>query len=322
MMFGVLLLTACNPDVPYAPTSTDPVARGGATPGINTDTMLDGFTRAGDRSGGGMESQSCVGSSVLVPPDTTKNIMAFTSQITLLTGSVSAPTTISFNICNQDTVGTTLRPKAMVFGPNLNFTLARDANVHANLVDIGLVPGASGNQNYKIYRYDANTRQWSLHASPSIGVDRVNFKIRTLGRYALATTLPVVPDSFWSVSGVVTPAGGVLNLLNSNIAFAPEALEQSTQISFSMRIQAPVGLPGALPRIYEFGPEGTTFKYPAILSVSFQDAGLTMPTEAMMYFYYHDEVNNQWIRQETQMDVANRRFVVRLEHFSRYAFGR
>lgn len=322
-MAGIILISGCNPEMPGGPTST--VVYGGPdVVGVVQEPGLQGPTFAREKDGRGRdtERQSCVGSEELVSPDRATTVMVMSSHIVIPEGAVTSQTVVSFNICDQNTSGSTVASRAMIFVSNPDRGLAVDANVSASLVDLGLEPGSTGNTHYEVYRYDNTTAQWALYTTPMVAADLLKFPMRDMGMYAVGMTRTVVPDTFWSVSGTVSSSGGTLNLQNSTMTFSPGALEQPTNISFSMRVETPPGLTGALPRVYEFGPEGTVFKAPVILSVSFDDAGLTVPTEAMVYFYYHDEVNNRWIRQETQMDGANRRFVVRLHHFSRYAFGR
>jgi len=125
------------------------------------------------------------------------------------------------------------------------------------------------------------------------------------------------------VTGLVTPSnGGTLDLLHSRFVVPPNAVTRTTRIAWVLRAETPDGLPGALNRVYDFGPEGLVFQVPGTLYVSFGDAGLGNNNPNLYTFYYFNEATQNWEPQPTAVDVGNNRFVVTLQHFSRYAFGR
>jgi hypothetical protein len=124
-----------------------------------------------------------------------------------------------------------------------------------------------------------------------------------------------------NVSGLVTPTlGGIVRLSSSSLTILPGAVNASVIVTWELRVVTPPGLEGALKRVYEFGPDGTQFNTPAVLRVSFSDAGLGINDARQYRFYYWNGA--AWEAQPTQVDMQNRQFIVQLNHFSAYAFGR
>ncbi|MEK9136254.1 MAG: hypothetical protein AAB393_03960 [Bacteroidota bacterium] len=124
-----------------------------------------------------------------------------------------------------------------------------------------------------------------------------------------------------NVRGLVTPTlGGIVRLSSSSLTILPGAVNTSVLVTWELRVVTPPGLEGALKRVYEFGPDGTQFNIPAILRVSFLDAGLGVNDARQYRFYYWNGA--AWEAQPTQVDMQNRQFIVQLNHFSAYAFGR
>jgi hypothetical protein len=134
-----------------------------------------------------------------------------------------------------------------------------------------------------------------------------------------------VSDSSWTITIPVTPSGATLNLLNSSLVVPPGAVNATTDLTFTIMASMPQDLPNALGRIFEFGPDGTVFQVPITLSLAFSDAGHSGRSRELynIRFYYFDEINDTWMpEQDPQIDWANRRLIVELSHFSRYAFAR
>jgi hypothetical protein len=75
----------------------------------------------------------------------------------------------------------------------------------------------------------------------------------------------------------------------------------------------------------QFGPHGTQFKTPVELSIDFAgtlaDPGRDRSPEREPVFWYLDESKNRWVVIPSVTDWENKRIIVRLEHFSRYAVG-
>jgi hypothetical protein len=100
------------------------------------------------------------------------------------------------------------------------------------------------------------------------------------------------------------------------------AVSLPTLVTWEIFAQSPTGLTSPLPRVYNFYPHLLTFLIPTTVSISFADAGLGNNNPNAYTFYYHNQLTGQWEPQETTVDVANQRFIVTLNHFSRYAFAR
>jgi len=125
------------------------------------------------------------------------------------------------------------------------------------------------------------------------------------------------------VTRLVTPLlGGTLPILNSSLVVPPFAVLTPLLATWELRVETPVGLSDPLSRIYEFWPDGTIFLRSTSLNVSFVDAGLGSRNPYDYRCYYFNEQTGSWEVQPTIVDMQNQRFVVTIDHFSRYAFGR
>lgn len=75
----------------------------------------------------------------------------------------------------------------------------------------------------------------------------------------------------------------------------------------------------------QFGPHGTRFKTPVELSIDFTgtaaDPGSRIADASEPVLWYLDEAQNQWVEVPGMVDWAHKRYVVHLEHFSRYVLG-
>lgn len=159
---------------------------------------------------------------------------------------------------------------------------------------------------------------FEFYTTPYIQSSDGRFKQSSPGAYALGPS-----DSVWNVSWTVTPEhGGTLLLKSSRLVVPPGAVSETRRLTFTLATQAPMGLSNALPRVYDFGPEGTKFKVPAELKVSFSDAGLGNNDPGDYRCYHFNEEGGAWEVQPTTVDRQAGMFVAKLSHFSRYAFAR
>jgi hypothetical protein len=126
-----------------------------------------------------------------------------------------------------------------------------------------------------------------------------------------------------SATKLVFPVlGGTLRLLHSTLVLLPGSLSNPVAVSWSIEYDEPTGLTEALPRTYRFSPEGLVFQIPAKAFISFEDAGLGKRNPYAYTFYYFNESTRTWEKQETQVNLLLHQYVVTMNHFSRYAFGR
>jgi hypothetical protein len=75
----------------------------------------------------------------------------------------------------------------------------------------------------------------------------------------------------------------------------------------------------------QFGPHGTQFLVPVTLSVDFSntaaDPGAALNDGSEPVLYWLNERTNLWEEVPGHTDWANKKHIVRLEHFSRYVLG-
>jgi hypothetical protein len=235
--------------------------------------------------------------------------------------SVLLPTSVSFSICNLDTPPAGLSSKKAVFGPDPLLGLLDPLDAKISLHDAGLPFGTPEGTPIRVFRLNENTSQWEFALNASVVTSQVRFQTGRFGTYAVQLLATVI-DTTWRTIQLIPPSGGTLNLLNSRLVIPAGALPESTTISFEITVATPIGLPGATNRVFDFGPEGTVFLSDITLYVPFEDAGITGEKIPPLRFYWWDPVFTRWDRQPTDVDWLNQRFVVRLRHFSRYAFGR
>ncbi len=263
-------------------------------------------------------SQCNTVSGILLPGDSLKLNLG-TSNVRYWVGTVSVPTPVSFSICRLDTTGTPLRPMAVVFGPFSNLVFLQPFDVQLKLADIGLPTATPIRGYFKLFRLNEVSGGWDSVKIGRINGLNIRYSVNRNGTYAITF------DTTWVASRVISPAGGTLSLFCSSITFPAGALRDSTLVSFRITTGVtPVGLPGGTDRILDFEPEGTVFQVPVTLRVSFDEAGINEEEEkvAPLRCYYFNPTTTAWEPQPTSVDWQNKRFVVTLSHFSRYAFGR
>ena len=71
----------------------------------------------------------------------------------------------------------------------------------------------------------------------------------------------------------------------------------------------------------EFGPHGTTFNKPVRVQLSYKRADLSGIDESNLQVYYFNEGTGLWDLIGGEVDTENKRIIVYLDHFSRYALG-
>ncbi len=128
---------------------------------------------------------------------------------------------------------------------------------------------------------------------------------------------------FGVTNGIVTTdSGGTLLISESTLEIPAGAVPGNMLVGWAMVDQAPTDLGDPLPRTYIFAPHGIHFLVPVRLYVSFNDAGLFQKNPHSYSMYYYDESTGLWEKVDTRVNLATQQFVVTLNHFSRYAFGR
>ncbi|MEO8168776.1 MAG: hypothetical protein ABI623_11045 [bacterium] len=126
-----------------------------------------------------------------------------------------------------------------------------------------------------------------------------------------------------SVLKLVGLNGGTLQIRATTFVIPSGALTSPTTISYSLwDATPPRGLTNAANRLFKFTPEGTTFSSNCTLTVPFAELNLGRTDPRTMICYYYNERTRSYEAQPTTVDMANQKFVVKIRHFSQYAFGR
>jgi hypothetical protein len=263
---------------------------------------------------------SCMTTSGQLSPGGSLVLTSSGSQAIYGPGLVPSPTTVTFSICDLDTSGTGMKPKTQVLGPLPNTMFTGRVTVRTSYADAGMIAGDPGNTSFLLFRQNEMTGAWHYYGMPVFRQTFIEYKVRHNGYYALGRG-----NEAWTVSRNVAGATeNVLYLLNSRLVVPAGALPEPTEIQFTMASMSPTGIPGIpLGKVYEFGPDSTIFTSPVDAYISFIDAELGTNDPYLVRFYYLDESSYTWLQQQLPVvDTANGRFIVRLNHFSRYAFAR
>lgn len=269
------------------------------------------------------ENMACNTTSGVLLPTSQLTLSTSTAKVNYAAGSVLAPTLVSFSICDWDSTGTNLRPKAQVFGPISSLEFLQWQKVSLVPMDAGITSTMPTGTTFKVYRQNELTGGWDYYQSGVVSAGTLTYNIAKNGTYAITTDTAFAVTTSWSSSGLVTPqSGGSLSILHSSFSVPAGAVHDTTLVSLTVTAALPQDLPNALPRVYEFGPEGTQFSSATTFSVAFDDAGYTTSDvyPGLIVFKYFDRTTNTWVPQPTQVDWTNHRFIVQLSHFSRYAF--
>ncbi len=121
----------------------------------------------------------------------------------------------------------------------------------------------------------------------------------------------------------ITSLGGTMRVSSTTLVVPAGAVDWKYKCTFKLyAMMPPAGLANALKRVYDFGPEGTQFQIGATLTVPFSDTDLGSGDPTLLKCYYYNTRTGRYEVQETIVDTFNKRFLVVINHFSQYAFGR
>lgn len=269
---------------------------------------------------------TCVGNAVAIDWDTPDSyLFASGSYIKLKHHSVLVPTTVGFSICDWDSSGTNLAPKVQVIDANPLTVFLENEAVKLTPEDAGIPANTRNDTRVMVYKRISPSDTWVFHVQTKYHSGTIQYNITQPGSYAVTLGTNIIVDTTWRAIGIITPeSGGALDILRSSFSAPPGAVSAPTLISLDITVATPQGLPNGLERVYDFFPEGTTFQIPVTLRVAFEDAGLEVEDTypGLIKFYYFNPSTNAWEVQPTQVDWENQQFVVQMNHFSRYGFGR
>jgi hypothetical protein len=117
--------------------------------------------------------------------------------------------------------------------------------------------------------------------------------------------------------------GGTFALGACSFEIPPGALSLPALITAELRdALPPPGLKDAPRRVFRFFPAGLQFQRSAILYVSFDALGIDDRSAYGFRCYYYNAATQQHEAAKTRVDFAGRRYIVFLQHFSMYTFGR
>ncbi len=139
------------------------------------------------------------------------------------------------------------------------------------------------------------------------------------------STDTILPDSLLGVDiKLILPlVGGTLNVRTCSLDIPAGALLAPLTLRFELVSNPPPkGLNDPCDRLFNFGPDLTVFEKTCILTVPFDELALSQRDPSKYACYYYNEARRRFEIQPTTVDMAKRRYLVRIKHFSQYAFGR
>lgn len=144
------------------------------------------------------------------------------------------------------------------------------------------------------------------------------------GQTPAVNGITVLDTLLGEVIKLVIPANGAtLQVRTCTFNIQPGALTLPTLISFSLWKQTPPpGLKNAPDKVFKFFPGGLVFSRPSVLIVPFSELGIESKEAQKLMCYWYDELARRYVPQPTHADMEGRRFIVKIKHFSQYAFGR
>jgi len=128
---------------------------------------------------------------------------------------------------------------------------------------------------------------------------------------------------------VATDGGEVTNTADTVVINIPaNALETDTEIT--IEVSEAIGetienfqIPDIAPvdYVYTFGPEGTTFSTPVILTFDYNDTGMTLTEEQELDIYWYDTETTSWVAQGATVDTDANTLTISITHFSKFVIG-
>ncbi len=134
-----------------------------------------------------------------------------------------------------------------------------------------------------------------------------------------------LPDSLvgFSVSLVKPLFGATLNVATTSFTVPSGAVLAPQWISYTVvRKTPPPGMLDMPRRVFRFHPDGLVFLRPCQLIVPFDELELGAIDPSTLTCCYYNPVTLTYEPQPTVVDLQGRRFIVQINHFSQYGFGR
>jgi len=116
---------------------------------------------------------------------------------------------------------------------------------------------------------------------------------------------------------ITTESGGVMNFRNGDLQVQPHSIDETKMVwvtTYSM-VRG-----NFFKKIYDFGPSGTVFDPPAILTLNYCDLGPLMPDSLDLLVF--NETSNQWeVASNMVNNPSEKSFSGPISHFSRYSLS-
>lgn len=133
-------------------------------------------------------------------------------------------------------------------------------------------------------------------------------------RVARESTLALALWESWSVSRLIRASeGGSVSIDAFSINIPAGALAQDTEISLTC--DSDTYLQG------EFGPDGTQFKIPARVTISYANAKLNGIKLSNLSISWFDPASNKWVNLGGTIDTNTKTVSVPVWHFTQYALS-
>lgn len=114
--------------------------------------------------------------------------------------------------------------------------------------------------------------------------------------------------------------GAMTTIFGDKLEIGPGALATDTTITLTISENDQTSPAGtvALPRKYNFGPDGTTFSPAVDFRVAYKDSDLQGEPAGDIRVFVHDSDTNTWQEKSGTLDGANKLFSATLDHFSEF----
>lgn len=121
------------------------------------------------------------------------------------------------------------------------------------------------------------------------------------------------PNGLYSGGGI-TLANGVSFSLSNGALTPPAEIPYGDDVTITVTCQRPNV--GRNELVLEFGPHGCQFDPRAQVILDYSDLGVDLAN-----LYYIDDNGNYVLQNPDQIDIRNKRMILYLDHFSRYALS-
>lgn len=133
---------------------------------------------------------------------------------------------------------------------------------------------------------------------------------------------PLTSATNLQISGGITTAQSTVYSRNRNAILTIPAGVQTSTDSISVELEDVTSLGGDLisPIAYNFGPDGTTFNPPILLTVTYDEENIPEGiSENDLKITYYDSTTSSWVSLASTVDTANNIISAYVSHFTEFA---